>query len=125
VWMVRSLSGYEEFCFLGYIAVWSVEGQPSFRRNTSLLATFFALVFCLTYSSTLKMEATCSSGTSVDFRQTTRRYTSIPEDRTLPGLRIMFSRYVLSTLIMQRDNHFVSKQLEFQHYDLCSLVIRR
>jgi hypothetical protein len=35
----------------------------------------------LTYSSTLKMEATCSSETSVDYQRTTRSY--IPEDRTL------------------------------------------
>jgi hypothetical protein len=32
---------------------------------------------CLAYSSTLKMEATCSSETMVDFHRTTRRY--IPE----------------------------------------------
>jgi hypothetical protein len=36
---------------------------------------------CLAYSSTLKMEATRSSETSVDFYRTTWRY--IPEDRTL------------------------------------------
>jgi hypothetical protein len=36
-------------------------------------------VFCLAYSSILKMEAICSSETSVDFQQTTRRY--ISEDR--------------------------------------------
>jgi hypothetical protein len=41
----------------------------------------FTLVSCLVYSSTLKMEATYSSKTSVDFQRTTRRY--IPEDRTL------------------------------------------
>jgi hypothetical protein len=35
----------------------------------------------LAYSSAMKMEATCSSETSVDFRRTTRRY--IPEDRTV------------------------------------------
>jgi hypothetical protein len=35
----------------------------------------------LAYSSTLKMEATCSCETSVDFQRTTLRY--IPEDRTL------------------------------------------
>jgi hypothetical protein len=34
--------------------------------------------FCLAYSSTLKMEASCSSDTSVDFQRTTRRY--ITED---------------------------------------------
>jgi hypothetical protein len=39
------------------------------------------LVSCLTYSPTLKMEATFSSKTSVDFQRTTRRY--IPEDSTL------------------------------------------
>jgi hypothetical protein len=39
------------------------------------------LVSCLAYSSTLKMEATCSSETSVDFQQATLHY--IPEDRTL------------------------------------------
>jgi hypothetical protein len=37
-------------------------------------------VSCLTYSSTLKMEAICSSETLVDFQRTTWRY--IP-DRTL------------------------------------------
>jgi hypothetical protein len=43
--------------------------------------TCFTVVSCLTYSSTLKIEATCSSETSVDFQLTTRCY--IPEDRTL------------------------------------------
>jgi hypothetical protein len=36
---------------------------------------------CSAYSSTLKMEAMCSSETSADFQRTTRRY--IPEDSTL------------------------------------------
>jgi hypothetical protein len=36
---------------------------------------------CLAYYLTLKMEATCSSETSVDFQLTTQLY--IPEDRTL------------------------------------------
>jgi hypothetical protein len=39
------------------------------------------LVSCLAYSSTLNMETTCFSETSVDFQRTIRRY--IPEDRTL------------------------------------------
>jgi hypothetical protein len=39
------------------------------------------LVSCLAYSSTLKMEATCSSETSVNFQHITCRY--IPEDTTL------------------------------------------
>jgi hypothetical protein len=42
-------------------------------------------VFRLPYSSTLKMEATCSSETSVDFQRTTQRYN--PEDKTLHNHR--------------------------------------
>jgi hypothetical protein len=48
------------------------------------LATCFMLVSCLAYSSTSKMNTTCSSETSVDFQWTARRY--IPEDRTHQGL---------------------------------------
>jgi hypothetical protein len=44
------------------------------------LAGSFMPVSCLPYSSTLKMEAVCSSETSVDFQRTTRRY--IPEYST-------------------------------------------
>jgi hypothetical protein len=40
---------------------------------------------CSAYSSTLKLEAICSSETSVDFQRTTRRY--IPKDRTLHNHR--------------------------------------
>jgi hypothetical protein len=36
-------------------------------KAEGLLATCFKLVYCLAYSSTLKMEATCYSETSVDF----------------------------------------------------------
>jgi hypothetical protein len=41
----------------------------------------FTLIFFLAYSSTLKMEAICSSEISVGFKCTTRGY--IPEDSTL------------------------------------------
>jgi hypothetical protein len=44
------------------------------------LPTAFTQVSCSTYSSTLKMNAICSSETSVDFKRNTRRY--IPEDNT-------------------------------------------
>jgi hypothetical protein len=40
---------------------------------------------CLVYSSKLKMEATCSSETSVDFQRTTWSY--FPEDRSLHNHR--------------------------------------
>jgi hypothetical protein len=44
-------------------------------------STCFILVTCLAYSSTLKMDVTCSSETSVDSQQTIWHY--IPEARTL------------------------------------------
>jgi hypothetical protein len=60
----------------------------TFRRNISPPSSglknkppHFKFVSCSAYSSTLKMEAICSSETSVDFQRTTRRY--IPGDSTL------------------------------------------
>jgi hypothetical protein len=61
--------------FLSYkISWWHI-------RSTVCLPPAFTHVSCSAYSSTLKMEAVCSSETSVDVGQTTRSY--IPEDSTL------------------------------------------
>jgi hypothetical protein len=64
---------------------WNLTGGrfclAGFEVLTAVLATFFTLVSSLAYSSTLKMEATCSSELSVDFQRTTRHY--IPEDGIL------------------------------------------
>jgi hypothetical protein len=63
------------------------------------LATLFTLVSCLAYSLTLKMEATFSPETSLDFQRTTRRY--IREDRTLennpvlPGIEPRFNGLII------------------------------
>jgi hypothetical protein len=57
------------------------------------LSHAFTLVSCLVYHSVLKMEATCSSETSVDFQRTTRR--NVPEDRTL---RVPCSIYFSSNI---------------------------
>jgi hypothetical protein len=46
-------------------------GDPIFEQVASRA---FTLVSCSAYPSTLKMEAICSSETSVDFQLTTRRY---------------------------------------------------
>jgi hypothetical protein len=56
-------------------------GRISQARNHLCFPPAFILVSCFAYFSTLKMEATCASETSVDFQRTTRRY--IPEDSTL------------------------------------------
>jgi hypothetical protein len=73
IWGSRS-GGCEEFYLLGSNAVWSVESRAQ-------LATCSMLISCLAYSSILKMAATCSSETSVDFQRTTvlypKRYNSI------------------------------------------------
>jgi hypothetical protein len=42
------------------------------RHNLDFCAVCFMLVYCLAYTSTLKMESTCSSEISNDFRQTIR-----------------------------------------------------
>jgi hypothetical protein len=54
-------------------------------RNQLCLPHDFTLFSCSFYSSALKMEAMCSSETSVGFQQTTRRY--IPEDNILHNHR--------------------------------------
>jgi hypothetical protein len=51
------------------------------QTKNLLLDTCLMLVSCIAYSSTLKMEAMCSSETSGYFQRTTHRY--IPENRTL------------------------------------------
>jgi hypothetical protein len=51
------------------------------NRSWALLATFFILVSCLAYSTTLKMDASRSSTSLVDFQQTAWCY--IPEGRTI------------------------------------------
>jgi hypothetical protein len=44
------------------------------ERENSTLPPAFMLVSCADFSSTPKMDATCSSETSVDFKQIRRRY---------------------------------------------------
>jgi hypothetical protein len=54
-------------------------------RYTALLVIGFLLISYLAYYSTLEMEATCSSETSVTFQRNTRR--CITEDKTLHNHR--------------------------------------
>jgi hypothetical protein len=51
------------------------------EEHFALLAACFMLVSCLAYSSTLKMEAICSSKMQDEFQRTAQHY--IPESRTL------------------------------------------
>jgi hypothetical protein len=52
--------------------------NQNFRENFLL---YLLLISCSAYSFTLKLEAACSSETSVDFQRITRRY--VPEDGSL------------------------------------------
>jgi hypothetical protein len=63
------------------VALWKLTDALEKQRQKALLAACFMPVSCLAYSSTPKMEVTCSSETSVDLQQTTGHH--IPADRTL------------------------------------------
>jgi hypothetical protein len=54
--------------------------ETGISDDGAVLTAFFMLVSCLTYYSTLKKEATCSSVTSIDFQRTILPY--VAEDRT-------------------------------------------
>jgi hypothetical protein len=71
------------FYLLGYNAVQSVGSQPTFRRKniTPMLVTCFMFLSCSAYYSTLKMEVTYCSLTSVGCQRIAWRY--ITENRIL------------------------------------------
>jgi hypothetical protein len=60
------------------VSIFRVEEAKQETREFCLTSCFM-LVSYLAYSSTLKMEMTCSSETSIDFQRSTLRY----EGRTL------------------------------------------
>jgi hypothetical protein len=68
----------------------------------ALLATCFTLVSYLAYTSTLRMEVTCSSKTLVDFEGITWSYS--PEDRTLNNHRCENLKSYRHALIYQKVN---------------------
>jgi hypothetical protein len=57
-----------------------------------MLAVCLILVYCLAYSSTLKMKAVCTFETSAPFYRTTRRY--IPEDRLFIKINLLEEVYM-------------------------------
>jgi hypothetical protein len=81
--------GFEVFkaVVMKSIIFWDVTPRSLFRCNRRFGGTYRPLATCLLaglaemFSSTLKMEATCFSETSVASQQTTRHH--IPEDHTL------------------------------------------
>jgi hypothetical protein len=90
--LFRRISGFTTVVTKSFI-FWDITPRSPLKINRHFGGTYFCalwalclpraltLVSCTAYSSTLTMEATCSSETSVVFKPTTRRY--IPEDRAL------------------------------------------
>jgi hypothetical protein len=68
-----------------YLSGWRLLLSECVLRTLVTLPPIFALVSCPAYSSALKVEAMCSSETSVDFQRTARHY--IPEDSALHNHR--------------------------------------
>jgi hypothetical protein len=69
-------------------------------RKNKLSKSFVHAGFLLGLFSTLKMEAICSSETSVDVQRTTRRY--IPEDSTLHDHRCENLKSNMETISFQK-----------------------
>jgi glyoxylate utilization-related uncharacterized protein len=62
-----------------------LKNKPSKKQREACSYCFLLHdVSYLSYPSTMKMEATYSSETSIDFQRITRRY--VPVDRTLPQM---------------------------------------
>jgi hypothetical protein len=72
----RPLSGMRIHCWWGV----SIAASSECARNRHEAGRNENLVWCLVYSFTLRVEATCSSETSADFERTTWR--CMPDDRT-------------------------------------------
>jgi hypothetical protein len=96
--MLHKTTYFQEYCLLGYNSVKFVEGQITFRKNISppssgsnkpsnkpackqVASRSFMLISSSGYFLTPKMEAACSSETSLNIQRTTRR--CIPKDSTL------------------------------------------
>jgi hypothetical protein len=75
------------------------------------LPTAFTVVSCSVYSSTLKMEATCSSETSVDFQRDIRRYISKDNIHPLSNKHqnvILYTTYVHTNKQYSISNNIIS-----------------
>jgi hypothetical protein len=70
------------------------------------------LVSCSDYFSTLKMEAICSSETSVETQRTTRRY--IPEDDTLHNHRSENLKSYIIFLYWEATQWFITSTLNME-----------
>jgi hypothetical protein len=83
---------------------WCFGGTCCFQQQN--IAVCFMLVSCLSYSSTLKVEAICFSKMSGDFQQNASHYT--PQDRTLQTNK---TGHILQCLVLLMQQIFRHQQL--------------
>jgi hypothetical protein len=84
------------------------------------------LVSCLAYSSTLKLETTCSPETSVDFQRTTRHF--IPEDKTLhnyrcENLRSYLFKIYLNTVFPVKVKPFLFRISDYTYECISRIIV--
>jgi hypothetical protein len=97
LWTRKCTFGFHKMLGSSWVAAQLAAPQEGFSSVSDWVSRLcwiwfppaLTLVSCSTYYSTLKMEAMCSSETSVDFQRTTR--CSIPDDSTLQaGYKLWF-----------------------------------
>jgi hypothetical protein len=98
---------YEQLQLLGYIPLaisrrFERTSENKRIKKPAKLTPYFVLTYCLEYSSTVKMEPTCSSEMSVYFQQSTWSY--IAEDRafTYFPLPLFFAEEIPSAAKVDR-----------------------
>jgi hypothetical protein len=87
-------------------SIFRVVEQYKQRVSRVYLATCFTVVSCFAFSSTIKIEAICSSETSVYFQRTTRLY--------ILGYKIyasFFSTKILRTLLVSESIYRYSRDM--------------
>jgi hypothetical protein len=114
-----------ELYLVGYDAVRSVESQPTSWKNIWNQRIIQAKLFsCLAYSSTMLMEATCVSETSVDFLYITRHDT--PEDRTVHNHgNENFGSYVLIQILFSLRIFFCGRVLILSCKSIVYIILIR
>jgi hypothetical protein len=125
IWRSRGGS-YEEFCLLGYNAMYSIESQQMSRKNLSLPSSGSKnkLNKIPVWKQVINRvnRQICSSETSVKFQRTVQRY--IPEDRKLfkyhiisvflPSFLLFFFKYLCLSLYI----HFLSTSLRRAKFNM-------
>jgi hypothetical protein len=95
---------------------WGSKGEPSTKET--LLATFFILDSCLNFFSILKIEAICSSETSIALQRNTWRYIpqkTAPHKHRSENLKPYIQKMYYSETceyLLNRNTEYISKSMQ-------------